>query len=256
MRRSGEALVAFVVCGFVAVLCGAAEAPTGAEAAPDRAPDDAQLASLAAILKTPVRDVPFGKVVSVLTGHKVIPVTADDPVHGRLVASLAQAMRWVVSETQKEGLAARRPNEVGNKMEPLVKEGLRQAGLRGDVPKTVAGGRQATGYPDVWVEGPDGLCCYLEVKTYSKRNVNTTQRAFYFSPSVRRSKITCDAPHLLIGFEMKRVAKEEREVYVATSWRLQSLHNLPVRLKYEFNASNRAIYRPEGLLAGEGGEDE
>jgi hypothetical protein len=38
-------------------------------------------------------------------------------------------------------------------------------------------------------------------------------------------------------------------VWVPVHFRLVSLHNLKVRLKVEYNQSNRSLYAPENMLA-------
>jgi hypothetical protein len=86
-----------------------------------------------------------------------------------------------------------------------------------------------------------GVPCYLECKTYNIKNVNTTQRAFYFSPS-DQFKVTRDAIHLLLAFQLEPEQRDGKRVFVPVHWKLITLHDLKVDLKHEFNQHNRDMY--------------
>jgi hypothetical protein len=81
----------------------------------------------------------------------------------------------------------------------------------------------------------------LECKTYNIKNIETTQRAFYFSPS-EQFKITCDALHLLLAFQLERTERNGKNAFVPVHWRLITLQDLRVDLKHEFNQHNRNMY--------------
>ncbi|MBI5228683.1 hypothetical protein HY991_01125 [Candidatus Micrarchaeota archaeon] len=76
-------------------------------------------------------------------------------------------------------------------------------------------------------------------------------RAFNLQPS-EDFKITADARHLLVGFEIKVERRNGKRAFVPIHWRLYTLDNLRVQVKHEFNASNKDLYRGTTLLA-EGG---
>jgi hypothetical protein len=116
---------------------------------------------------------------------------------------------------------------------------LNQAGLPARTPVTTAGNAQETGYPDVEITGDPP--CYLELKTYSAATVNTTQRSFYYSPS-EHPKVTRDALHLLLAFELEKTERNGRTVFLPVHWKLLTLQDLEVDLKFEFNQSNRGLY--------------
>jgi len=59
-------------------------------------------------------------------------------------------------------------------------------------------------------------------------------------------KITKDAFHLLLSFELTREERKGEMAFVPISWQLYTLENLKVQVKHEFNASNKD---PEFLLA-------
>jgi len=63
-------------------------------------------------------------------------------------------------------------------------------------------------------------------------------------------KITKDAFHLLLSFELTREERKGQMAFVPISWQLYTLENLRVQVKHEFNASNKDFYKPEFLLAG------
>jgi hypothetical protein len=90
---------------------------------------------------------------------------------------------------------------------------------------------------------------YLECKTYNLANIGTTQRAFYFSPSKESFKITADARHLVMSFQIEIAQRQGQQVYVPVHWRIYSTDSMVVQVKHEFNANNRQIYRPDALLA-------
>jgi hypothetical protein len=76
----------------------------------------------------------------------------------------------------------------------------------------------------------------------------TTQRTFYYSPSTA-TKVTRDALHLLLAFEIEQRTENGRPLWVPAGFKLVSLHNLQVKLKIEYNQGNRSLYDPEGILA-------
>ncbi len=67
--------------------------------------------------------------------------------------------------------------------------------------------------------------------------MKTTQRSFYFLPS-KSFKITKDAPHLMVSFEIEK----RKTNYFVKHWKLFSLENLKVDLKNEFNQNNKEMY--------------
>ena len=89
---------------------------------------------------------------------------------------------------------------------------------------------------------------YLECKTYNLKSEDSSFRAFYLQPS-EDVKITADARHLLVGFEIKPAKRDGHDAFVPVRWRLYTLENLRVQVKHEFNASNQDIYQENSLLA-------
>lgn len=148
-----------------------------------------------------------------------------------------------------KGILRTRPNEVGNDIEPFVKDALKTIGYRADAPKTKSGGKKSAGYPDIEFVDEFGRTNYLECKTYNIENVNTTQRSFYLSPS-EDFKITNDAHHFVVSFEIfVTSAQGKQNVYKCHSWKILSVEGLPVDVKYEFNSDNARLYAKDLVLA-------
>ena len=124
-------------------------------------------------------------------------------------------------------------------MESFVRAAFKDAGLNARVPVTAAGEAQAVGYPDVEILSDPP--CYVELKTYNASTANTTQRSFYYSPS-ENPKVTHDALHLLLAYELDRTERDGKTVFTPTHWKLITLQDLEVDLKFEFNQSNRGLY--------------
>jgi hypothetical protein len=77
---------------------------------------------------------------------------------------------------------------------------------------------------------------------------DTSFRSFYFSPS-EDPKITRDAFHLLMSFELDTAERKGTRAFIPVSWQIYTLDKLLIQVKHEFNASNRELYTKEALLA-------
>lgn len=190
-------------------------------------------------LARPAKKLPFKTVIHATTGHRVLDLDTNNPAHASLRAKLLKAAALAGERARKDGLAAARPNEAGNHLEPFVRAALQDAGLEARIPRTAADRAQVVGYPDIEITGP--VPCYLELKSYNAATVNTTQRSFYYSPS-ETPKVTHDAMHLLLAYELEKVERDGHVLFVPRHWKLISLQDLEVDLKFEFNQSNRGLY--------------
>jgi len=184
-----------------------------------------------------LRPGPLRVVIEQLYGHPVIPYD------GQCREQIEAAAREAFSLINRHGLSARRVNEIGNAVEPLVIAALQAQGFSADIPTTASGRRQSSGYPDIEARFQDRLF-YFEIKTYNPANEDTTQRSFYLSPSAD-PKVTAPACHLLIAFGMEQ---EADGFYRARTVRVLDIAELSLDLKLEFNASNRDLYAPEHEL--------
>jgi hypothetical protein len=194
--------------------------------------------ALSEITRT-TKHIPFKEVIQATTQHRVLDFDTNTPAHLHLRRELQRAAELTLWRARQTGLSAARANEAGNQLEPLVKAALREVGLDARTPATTAGNAQSSGYPDVEIAG--AVPCYLELKTFSTATVNTTQRSFYYSPSAT-PKVTRDALHLLLAFELTKGAAAGGGTFMPVRWKLISLQDLAVDLKFEFNQSNRGLY--------------
>lgn len=237
--RSASALQVVLLVGVLSVLTSQADNT-----------NSPSITALAELTK-PAKKIPFKEVILATTHHRVLDFDTNNPAHVTLHQKLTVAATAAATKARAEGLFTARANEAGNHMEPLVKAALVASGLNARTPVTSAGGAQTVGYPDVEIPGDPP--CYLELKTYNTATVNTTQRSFYYSPSAN-PKVTRDALHLLLAFELEKVERDGKTAFVPKHWKLISLQDLEVDLKFEFNQSNRGLYGKAAgkALLGEG----
>lgn len=205
-------------------------------------------ASLAELTK-PAKKIPFATVIQATTGHRVLELETNNPAHADLRLRILKAARMAGERAHREGLVAARPNEAGNYLEPFVRAAMKENGLEARIPHTTKDRAQVVGYPDIEITAP--IPCYIELKTYNATTVNTTQRSFYYSPSAT-PKVTHDAVHLLLGYELEKIERDGKVVFVPTHWKLVSLATLEVDLKFEFNQSNRGLYGDKAATLNEG----
>lgn len=199
------------------------------------APSDRALADL----KAPAKKLPFKTVIHATTGHRVLDLDTNNAAHAELRTKLMRAAALAGERARKDGLITARPNEAGNHLESFVRAALKEAGLEARIPHTTTDRAQVAGYPDLEIAGP--VPCYLELKSYNAATVNTTQRSFYYSPS-ETPKVTRDAVHLLLAYELEKVERDGQSLFVPRHWKLITLQDLEVDLKFEFNQSNRGLY--------------
>jgi hypothetical protein len=181
--------------------------------------------------------VPLEAVVEALSGCRILDW------QGEGTDGLIAAADAVVDRTARVPLVASRPNEVGNQLEGLVAAALGEAGWGIDRPAGPSGRRRSAGYPDLEARA-GGHAFYIEIKAFSPETRDSSQRSFYLSPSAD-FKVTRDAFHLLVACEIIPV---EPGSWAVRSVRWLDLHRLDVRLKHEFNASNRDLYGDAGLV--------
>lgn len=200
-------------------------------------------------LTKPTKKVPFKTVLHATTGHRVIELDTNNPAHIALRGKILKAAALAGDRARREGISTARANEAGNHLEPFVRAALKEAGLEARVPVNSRGRAQTTGYPDIELTGEPA--CYVELKTYSAATAHTTQRSFYYSPSAT-PKVTKDALHLLLAYELEKIERDGQSVFVPKHWKLLTLENLEVDLKFEFNQSNRGLYDQGGATLDEG----
>jgi len=189
----------------------------------------------------PLKDIPFNLVIEAMTGKKVVSFDFTNLSHKEVLELLKQSALNAGREINKTGILRPRPNEVGNDIEPYVRNALNFFGLNADIPVGPSGRKKTTGYPDIifWYKN---LPYYLECKTYNIENVATTQRSFYFSPS-DEFKVIYDAPHFILSYEIY-VAGESgnKHIYKCKHYKILSIESLSLDVKYEFNSDNKRMY--------------
>lgn len=196
----------------------------------------------------PLRGVPFPIAIKALTGFEVLAFDPSLERNKKLVEQLSKAAQLGGQKAYQEGIFAARPNEAGNHVEPFVVAAFIQVGLKADKPISKSGKRKAVGYPDIQIEDENGRAVYLDCKTYNTLTKDQSFRTFYFSPS-EDPKITRDAFHLLMSFELTTAERKGKRAFIPISWQIYTLDKLLIQVKHEFNASNRDLYTNEALLA-------
>ncbi len=206
------------------------------------------LENVVAQMLQPIRNIPFDLVIKALSGKRAIPFDPKSKKDKKLLQDLSQAMDSCARTMRRKGVRAKRPNEIGNYIEQPVKDALNEIGYKATTPATSSGRQKAAGYPDILFRDHAGRPNYLECKTYNVANVDTTQRAFYLSPSTD-FKVTYDARHFLIAFAMEQYESPNRErSYRPIGYKILTLNNILCDVKYEFNSDNRRLYSQGNLL--------
>lgn len=208
-----------------------------------------QLENVVRQMLKPIRGIPFNMVINVLSGYKIIPFDKKNKKDIETLETLSLVANDVCKKVNKIGISRPRPNEVGNDIEIYVKKSLNDFKLKADIPKTKKGLKKSTGYPDIEFTDKFNRVNYIECKTYNINNLSTTQRSFYISPS-DDFKISSNAHHFIFSFEVF-VSKNlsNSSIYKCKSWKILSIEDLKVDIKYEFNADNRRLYAKELILA-------
>src|SRR5438105_15322137 len=145
-----------------------------------------------------------------------------------------------------------RINELSSHFEDLIREELNEtSGLTCDFPKTSQGRLQRSGYLDLeLIDQESHRVYYLDPKLYAIGSRDSSFRTFYFEPKIATNKVREDAVHFIVGFEHEKPAADQRWRF--TRWDLVDLSHFQVKLKAEFQGSNRDMYRPEAIVATSG----
>lgn len=201
-------------------------------------------------LLEPIKDLPFSILIKGITDFSVLSFNKKEAEKSGFLTRLKHACSIACNVAYNKGIEAKRINEVGNYIEPFMREALNSVGMKAQIPIAKDGTHKSSGYPDIYAEDVDGTSFYLECKTYNKNNIDSTFRSFYVSPSPN-PKITKDALHLMVGFEIVREERSGKNLFAPVYWKLYSLESLNGQIKHEFNASNKDLYSLETKL-GEG----
>ena len=120
------------------------------------------------------------------------------------------------------------------------------------IPLNTKGHEQRSGYPDLLIIHTDATGkktrFYLDPKLFEQKSRASSLRTFYYEPRTRTNKIQHDAVHLLIGISHDGNDGKWR----FTGWKICDLSKFQVRLKAEFQASNKDLYRPQIVIKSSG----
>ena len=199
-----------------------------------------------------LKGVPFSDVIFATTGKRVLPIERNNEIDQRVIKAIGGACDETMtrlnapeSAVQKVG----RINEVSSHFEDTLRALLNSSpGLSCDFPRTADDKVQRSGYPDLRiVDLATKRVFYLDPKLYAAGSRDSSFRTFYFEPKVATNKVRDDAVHLIVGFEHQ--AREKSGGWKFTRWDLVDLARFKVKLKAEFQASNRDLYRPDAVVA-------
>src|SRR2546430_2445442 len=101
-----------------------------------------------------------------------------------------------------------------------------------------------SGYPDLRiVDLASKRIFYLDPKLYATGSRDSTFRTFYFEPKIATNKVRDDAVHFIVAFEHE--PREKNGLWTFTRWDLIDLARFKVKLKAEFQGSNRDMHRTD-----------
>ncbi|MDA7920660.1 hypothetical protein N9B73_02790 [Verrucomicrobiales bacterium] len=195
------------------------------------------------------KDVPFSSLIETSTGNHVLAIQPEDPTDAIILAGIKEAMDAVLkrynradSPTSSEG----RINEVSSYFEKAILEEMdRHPDFSCDYPRTADGNLQRSGYPDLMIRHLEsGRVIYLDPKLVAEGSLDSSLRTFYFTPKTKTNKVLHDANHLLVGIEHDG----NTGAWKILRWHLVDLTRFKVRLKAEFQASNKDLYLPELII--------
>lgn len=200
-----------------------------------------------------VEGADFSAIVMAATGHRILPIDREkDAAWLGLVGSAMDATLADLNSPSHPIHQAGRINEASRFIEEALMERLAKVpGWKCTIPPTASGGSQRSGYPDLRLVLDDGSVVYLDPKLYAGDSRESSFRTFYYEPKAETNKITDDARHLLVGVAHRSGADGRPEFL---RWELVDVAAMPVRLKLEFQSSNRDIYRDSAILGSGVGE--
>ncbi len=196
-----------------------------------------------------IRSFLFSQVVKSSTGHDVIAFNKDNAAHQTVLAAIQKGIKEsIVTLNQADSpiKKLRRINEASRYFEDLLLEKLHaHPELSCTIPKNTKGKAQRSGYPDMQIEHTaTKTIFYLDPKLFENKSRASSLRTFYFEPKTRTMKIHHDAIHLLLG--VSHDGKDGDWTFL--KWELVDLSKFKVRLKAEFQASNKDLYRKGNII--------
>ncbi len=193
----------------------------------------------------------FAEVIEETTHHKVLTFDSLNPDHQIIREEISAAAERVRLEMNMENAPIRslkRINEASrffeNRLQTILHE---HPDFHCQFPKTRAGKKQRSGYPDLTLEHlPSETHIYLDPKLFHENSLNSSFRTFYFEPNREHLKVNEDALHLLLGFAHDGKSR----AWTFTKVHLVDLSKIGLKLKAEFSSSNRKLYSSGSIGTG------
>jgi hypothetical protein len=194
-----------------------------------------------------LKGIDFSEVLAATSGRKIIPIDPanDKPWLDELAAILDRILAKLNEPTHPIHSAGR-INEASRFIEEeLLTECAAIEGWSCGIPKTAAGEEQRSGYPDLRLVLADGSVVYLDPKLHAAGSRESSLRTFYYEPKTTTGKVLDDARHLLVGVHHNEGHGGQLRF---EGWDLVDVSKIKVRLKAEFQASNKDMYRDETIV--------
>ena len=199
-----------------------------------------------------LRGMAFSEVIFDATGKRVLAFDPQNEADRRVVKQISAACDETMKRLNAPDSVIQnvgRINEVSSHFEDTLRELLNSApALSCGFPQTAEDRVMRSGYPDLRIiDLASKRVFYLDPKLYATGNRDSSFRTFYFEPKVATNKVRDDAVHFIVGFEHEPREKNGRWKF--TRWDLVDLSHFKVKLKAEFQGSNRDMYRAEAIVA-------
>src|SRR5438477_3846220 len=204
-----------------------------------------------------LRGVALSEIIFDTTGRKVLSFEANNAVDQRVAKAISAACDETMKRLNAQDSEIQnidRINEVSSHFEDTLRKLLSTTpGLKCDFPLTAEGKIQRSGYPDLRIiDLQSKRVFYLDPKLYAAGSRDSSFRTFYFEPKKSTNKVRDDAVHFVVGFEhapRETAPGFQKATWNFTRWDLVDLSRFTVKLKAEFQGSNRDMYRPEAIVA-------
>lgn len=195
-----------------------------------------------------LENIPFPEIIAATSGKKVLQIDKNDAVDQAILTTVKNGAQTVLAKmnaADSPTLGLRRINEASRHFEDALVKTLNAGDFACTFPKTAAGDVQRSGYPDLELtHKPSGRVTYLDPKLFEETARSSTLRTFYFEPRRRTNKVTKDAHHLLLGFSHD--GRDGSWTFLQCD--IVDVSQLKVRLKAEFDASNKEVYLENNIV--------
>lgn len=194
-------------------------------------------------------DIPFPLVINSITKKKIIPINDKNKVDKEIIevvkASISKALKKMNSSNSPTNNLSR-INEASRFFENFFVSDLNKLkNFECSFPLNAKGKAQRSGYPDILLKHlPSGKITYLDPKLYEKNSKKSSYRTFYYEPKFETNKVLYDAHHLIIGIGHDGNSGKWKFV----EWSLLDLTKLKIKLKLEFQASNKQMYNSNLII--------